>query len=551
MRLYKRASKYWIDLRDPSGTRRRLPALESKRASEAYGRNLEALRDCQTARERPDKALLQWIEGLPQDTRERLARYGFLDQERAHAAQGLKAHLADFEKSLDLEVAAGRIKPKRATAVMHRARAIVNGCAFKTLQDIQASPVDAWLSEQRRTDTHSARTSNYYLQAFGQFIRWLIREGRLHDNPISRIRPASINSSNITLERRALSPDEMRIFLRATKDGPAFRGMDGPTWAILFQVAAETGYRWNELRSLRRASFALTATPPVAILAASDTKNGQDAIQPLRESTAALLEPFLARKLPTAPAFPMPKTDCGAKACRFYLERAGIPFEDESGRRFDFHALRGQFATSLARAGVSLAAARDLMRHSTVDLTAKHYTHFALEDRSEAVSKLPDLEAAPTTEAGRATGTLDAKPDDPACAIICATSLQNHRKSSDTTGQPGLKITKAGILPDTNKKPADAVSGHSTGLNTGATYPIRTGDLRFTKPLSQTHNPIPDKEDTKTTADPCAGFCATSGTNDPDLVRLLASWNSLDEAQKRTLADLAEGLEGSSKGDDR
>ena len=56
---------------------------------------------------------------------------------------------------------------------------------------------------------------------------------------------------------------------------------------------------------------------------------------------------------------------------------------------FDFHALRGQFATSLARSGVTLAAARELMRHSTVELTAKHYTHLSLEDRREAIKKLP------------------------------------------------------------------------------------------------------------------------------------------------------------------
>jgi len=117
----------------------------------------------------------------------------------------------------------------------------------------------------------------------------------------------------------------------------------------------------------------------------------------LREVTAELLDEHLRLKLPTAQAFDMPATDCGAKAVKHYLALTGnsklgtreIPYEDEAGRVFDFHALRGQFATSLARSGVTLAAARELMRHSTVELTAKHYTHLSLEDRREAIKKLP------------------------------------------------------------------------------------------------------------------------------------------------------------------
>ncbi len=484
MRLYRRGGKYWLDLRGPDGTRQRLPALESKRASEAFARNIEALRDCRVARERPDKMLLKWIEGLTPDTREWLARHDFIDPERAHAAHGLDTHLADYEAALCLDADRGRIKTKRARIVAQRARAIAKGCAFRTLQGIQAGPVDKWLSEQRKAGEHSARTSNGYLQAFGQFTRWLVREGRLQENPLARIRPAAVHSGNVTLERRALSADEMRRFMQAAESGSPFRGMDGPTWAVLFRLAAETGYRWNELRSLTRASFALDSEPPTAILASTDAKNGQEAIQPLRKATATILRAFLALRMPNAPAFPMPPTDCGAKAVRFYLERAGIPFEDQAGRRFDFHALRGQFATSLARAGVSLAAARELMRHSTVDLTAKFYTHLALEDRTEAIAKLPDLDAKPAGEAARATGTDDANPSDPGCAGFCAISTQNDRTRPDSIGQAVMQKAAGAEslnLSDTNEK-APQNQG-SRGATSGASSEIRTLGLCFTKAL--------------------------------------------------------------------
>ena len=42
----------------------------------------------------------------------------------------------------------------------------------------------------------------------------------------------------------------------------------------------------------------------------------------------------------------------------------GIPYEDELGRRVDFHALRYTFATMLNRSGVTPRAAMELMRHS-------------------------------------------------------------------------------------------------------------------------------------------------------------------------------------------
>lgn len=50
--------------------------------------------------------------------------------------------------------------------------------------------------------------------------------------------------------------------------------------------------------------------------------------------------------------------------------------------------MRGQFATDLDRAGVSLARAQKLMRHSTPDLTARYYTRPDKEELAGEVAKL-------------------------------------------------------------------------------------------------------------------------------------------------------------------
>ena len=79
------------------------------------------------------------------------------------------------------------------------------------------------------------------------------------------------------------------------------------------------------------------------------------------------------------------------------LKAAKIPYADADGKVFDFHALRGQFATMLCRAEVSLKKAQSLMRHSTPTLTANIYTKLTTTDLTEAVGRLPSIVGNPTT----------------------------------------------------------------------------------------------------------------------------------------------------------
>ena len=58
-------------------------------------------------------------------------------------------------------------------------------------------------------------------------------------------------------------------------------------------------------------------------------------------------------------------------------------------------------ADGKARAGVPLSIARVLMRHSTVELTAKTYTVFQLHDLADAVSKHEEPRAPPMSATRR------------------------------------------------------------------------------------------------------------------------------------------------------
>jgi integrase len=73
------------------------------------------------------------------------------------------------------------------------------------------------------------------------------------------------------------------------------------------------------------------------------------------------------------------------------LKAADIPYEDEDGRVFDFHALRSQYVTGLDRAGVSLQQAQKLARHSDPRLTANLYTRREMGELADAVNMLPGI----------------------------------------------------------------------------------------------------------------------------------------------------------------
>ncbi len=58
--------------------------------------------------------------------------------------------------------------------------------------------------------------------------------------------------------------------------------MVGPERALLYRVAAETGLRAGELRSLTARSFALAGDAPTVTVAAAYSKNRREAVLPLK-----------------------------------------------------------------------------------------------------------------------------------------------------------------------------------------------------------------------------------------------------------------------------
>jgi len=223
----------------------------------------------------------------------------------------------------------------------------------------------------------SPRTMNFYRQALHQFFVWLVQEGRWATNPVDAI--PTVRVVEPTRVRRALTDDELAALLAATPE---------PRDA-LYLMAARTGLRRSELRALTWDDVDLDEG--LVTVRARSAKNRKHEVQPLTPATVDRLRILSENADPGAPVFTCnPRVEVLKKD----LAAAGIAFETSEGV-VDFHALRATYGTSLARAGVTLALAQKLMRHSTPVLTANVYTKLELHDRQDAVARLD-----PAGEAG-------------------------------------------------------------------------------------------------------------------------------------------------------
>ncbi len=153
-----------------------------------------------------------------------------------------------------------------------------------------------------------------------------------------------------------------------------------------------------------------------------------------------------------------------ADMLRADLKLADIPFKDDAGCVFDFHALRHQTGTLHSMAGTSPKVTQILMRHSDIRLTMDTYTHRIREAEHDAVERLPDLPMESVKEPRKATGTDDAVPGDGDSVLASCWAPNQHFR--DNSGDPGR--LKRGSSRDTQPL-------------------MRQGKTRFSRGKTQSH----------------------------------------------------------------
>ena len=353
----KKRRKYTIKYRVRPGVWKRVSGYADKEASVSLGKKLEL----RSARE---------AEGL-------------VDPFEQHQTTELEQHIKAFESHLE---AKGNCSD-HVTRTVSRIRDIVNACGFERIAGISASAVEQHLAKRRKDDEFGRQTSNYYLGAIKSFCRWLVLDRRTAVNALSHLKPMSTEGHQ-TFVRRTLKAEEFTKLINAARAGGMKCNLTGEDRAMVYMVAAYTGYRANELASVTADSFRLADETPSLEVTAGYSKRRRRDVQPLRADLAAVLTPYLEGRM--GRVWPGQWHKRAAEMLRVDLAAAGIQAADDRGRVVDFHALRHCYITMLHRGGTYGRVLQALARHSTPTLTAR-YTHVDLSDVDAAIAGLPAL----------------------------------------------------------------------------------------------------------------------------------------------------------------
>lgn len=327
-------------------------------------------------------------------------RAGLVDPHQEEARRPLADHLTEYLDSLvDEQRSAVHVARLRT-----RIRAILDGAKVRTVAELRPSRVQAFLGELSGRGL-SAKTLHHFAASVKGFTRFLVRDGRIGEDPLATFSPSFNAAADRRLVRRALDAAEQRRLIAAAEASvkPSF-GLSGRERALLYRLILSSGLRANEAATLTPSSFTFGEAPTVTV-EARYAKNRKRETLPLVPDVAEALRAYVGIRPATEPIFGGGSWPThGGRMLRVDMEAAGISYRDDAGRVIDIHGLRHTFITNLARAGVAPQLAQRLARHSDVRLTLGVYSHLGLVDLAGALAKLPDL-TREATASEVATGT--------------------------------------------------------------------------------------------------------------------------------------------------
>lgn len=343
------------------------------------------------------------------------------DLERAGlATEEGQSRLISEVRDLYLQDLEPRVSENHFRNVATRTERVMNAVGVKRIRDLRSTQILQMRAARVQAGV-GHQSINHEVANFRAMLLWAAKHGVIAMCPIPQIDRLPMDRGHVRRQRRAMTEDEVRRFLRAAEEDDravedriaAVRtignGTKSKAWnardrrtrvpqAPLWCFFVEGGGRYFEVVSTQWADFDIERR--LITLRAEVTKNGKARVVPVRQELAdALLalrpihERVLWREIePTDKLFLTPEGchwDPISKNClRIFgrlLERAGIRRCDERGHVLDLHALRHTAASRWARAGVPITTSQRLLGHSTIELTSRYYTHVEVEDLRNAV----------------------------------------------------------------------------------------------------------------------------------------------------------------------
>ena len=403
---------------------------------------------------------------------------GLVDPFQEHLTTSLTEHLKGFREFLEAKANT----PEHVTLTLSRIRAVMVGCGFKRLADLNADKVGNWLKSRREESEgrFGVATSNHHVVAVKGFSNWLVKAQRLPRNQFVHL--SRLNAKiDVRVERRALDATELTRLIETTLASPeSFRGLTGEDRGMLYLVASTTGLRANELANLTPESFDLTANPPTITIQAKTEKSRRGAVLPILAKVAERLDQWMSSRPIRRSARLWPGTWSEKAAVMFRkdlqatrdhwigeaeqnsaehaqrLQNEFLKPETANGERADFHALRHSFVSMLASSGVHPKTAQMLARHSTITLTMDRYSHVRLADLSQAVQGLPSLLTAP--ESGAVIHFAGTQPPVPCCLPCCPADDFSCNALTTLDDSSPTAVTATGVRNSGDSLGSDAIS---------------------------------------------------------------------------------------------
>ena len=389
------SKKWWGQYRDPQGTLKRIPLASNKNVAQ------QMLADI-VARVEREKA-------------------GIVDLTLEEMKRPIALHGADFEKHQKSK----NNSPNYVRELKKKVERMIGQCRWRNVSQIKATDVEDFLLELREKDGLSIETSNHYLRGIKIFVHWLVANRRLNHDPLATVKVLN-SQTDQRHYRRALSEEELARLIDAAETGPPVGGLTGPDRAMLYMLAAYTGFRKGELGSLTLRSFRLDQEPCMVTIQAAYSKHRREDVQVMHPDLVAKFKEWVSRKNvgPNEILFPISRKTCGVErdgatfltfdlgaARTFWIAESETEEEEKrreasdflayknfDGKYADFHSLRHTFITNLGRAKVSPKTAQALARHSDISLTMNIYTHVAEDEQIAAINSLSCIPKLKKTE---------------------------------------------------------------------------------------------------------------------------------------------------------
>jgi integrase len=333
------------------------------------------------------------------------------------AMQPIEQHLADYANYLRHK--GNTYKHVRMTE--RRIRGVLEAGRIRSLSGLLESTVRGAL-DAIRTGPEAARkrslgleTMNGYIRAIKGFSAWLHRDLRSSDLQL-RCLDLFNAATDRRLERRAMSADELRWLFAVTQERTLARHRaTGEDRAMCYLLAALTGYRAGELKSLTTACFDLDVDSPTINVQAKNSKRRKAERQPIPLAMVPKLKAWLAPREAGSRVFASIARDT-ARMLRSDLQAAReawlaaadsaeertrreqsdfLRYKDCRGHQADFHSLRTDYVTLLSLAGTDPKTLQTLARHSSIDLTMNIYNVRGQNHLAAPVGRLGEMLTVP------------------------------------------------------------------------------------------------------------------------------------------------------------